>query len=148
MKFITSRFFGFLTLVWVAIMLVLTLTPAQEMPHTPEWKFLSFDTAAHGGVFAVLAGLAWLWARRLVRSGRAAWLVLAGCVVFGALIEVLQYAMHAGRHAEWTDLLGDSLGAALGLSLVMAVVGRARPRGCRRAGRSIRRGDRRAWRIA
>ncbi|GAB3636540.1 hypothetical protein GCM10027422_21300 [Hymenobacter arcticus] len=126
MRFLTTRFYGILTLLWVAIMLVLMLTPAQEMPHTPEWKFLSFDTAAHAGVFAVLAGLAWLWARRQAgRGGRAAWLVLAGCVVFGTLIEVLQYAMHAGRHAEWTDLLGDSLGAALGLGLVMAVAGRA-----------------------
>ncbi|MDJ0367146.1 VanZ family protein [Hymenobacter sp. H14-R3] len=125
MRFLTPRFYGILTLLWVAIMLVLTLTPAQEMPHTPEWEFLSFDTAAHAGVFAVLAGLAWLWARRQPgQPGRAAWLVLAGCVAFGALIEGLQYAMHAGRHAEWSDLLGDSLGAALGLALVVAAAGR------------------------
>ncbi len=130
MRFLTSRLYGFLTLLWVAIMLVLTLTPAQEMPRTPEWEFLSFDTAAHAGVFAVLAGLAWLWARqRLGQPRRAAVLVLAGCVVFGGLIEVLQYTMHVGRHAEWTDLLGDSIGAALGLGLglVMSVAGRARP---------------------
>jgi aminopeptidase YwaD len=125
MKFSISHLYGILTLLWVAIMLVLTLTPAQEMPHTPEWKFLSFDTAAHAGVFAVLAGVAWLWARQH-RLRYAALLVLASCVIFGALIEVLQYAMHVGRHAEWTDLLGDSLGAALGLGLVMTVTGRTR----------------------
>lgn len=125
MKFSVSRLSGILTLLWVAIMLVLTLTPAQEMPHTPHWELLSFDTAAHAGVFAVLAGLAWLWARRQPgRPRRASWLVLAGCIVFGALIEVLQYTMHVGRHAEWTDLLGDSLGAALGLGLVMAIASR------------------------
>lgn len=126
MRFLTTRFYGVLTLLWIAIMLVLTLTPAQEMPHTPHWKFLSFDTAAHGGVFAVLAGLAWLWARRPGRVRHAALLVLAGCVIFGALIEVLQYTMRVGRHAEWTDLLGDSLGAALGLGLVMAMAGRTK----------------------
>jgi len=124
MKTLFQRFAGALTLLWVAIMLVLTLTPAKEMPHTPHWKFLSFDTAAHAGVFAVLAGLAWGWARQRAALARYAggW-VLLGCVLFGALIEVLQYAMHLGRHAEWTDLLGDSTGAALVL-LVAGLLGR------------------------
>ena len=117
MKTLAHRLPGPLTLLWAAVMLVLTLTPAKEMPRTPTWKLLSFDTAAHAGVFAVLAGLAWLWARRQPRLRHSASLVLVGCVAFGALIEVLQYAMQLGRHAEWTDLLSDSLGAALGLAL-------------------------------
>lgn len=124
MKTLARRLPGLLTLLWVAIMLVLTLTPAREMPRTPAWQLLSFDTAAHAGVFAVLAGLAWLWARQQPRLARhaASW-VLAGCLAFGALIEVLQYAMQLGRHAEWSDLLSDTLGAALGLALT-AVAGR------------------------
>jgi aminopeptidase YwaD len=123
MKTLPQRWPGPLTLLWVAVMLVLTLTPAQEMPRTPAWKFLSFDTAAHAGVFAVLAGLAWLWARQQLRLRHPASLVLVGCVAFGALIEVLQYTMQLGRHAEWTDLLSDSIGAALGLAAAV-VAGR------------------------
>ena len=118
MKFLTPRFYGILTLLWVGVMLVLTLTPAQDMPNTPAWKLLSFDTAAHAGVFAVLAGLSWLWARHQPGlRGRAAVVVLLGCIVFGALIEVLQYNMHLGRHAEWSDLLSDTIGAAVVLLL-------------------------------
>jgi VanZ family protein len=116
MKTLVHRLAGPLALLWLAIMLVLTLTPARDMPRTPEWKLLSFDTAAHAGVFAVLAGLAWLWAAP--RRRHPASLVLLGCVIVGALIEVLQYAMQLGRHAEWTDLLSDTIGAALGLALV------------------------------
>ena len=116
MKTLTHRLAGPLTLLWLALLLVLTLTPARDMPHTPEWKLLSFDTAAHAGVFAVLAGLAWLWAAPRRRSPTIE--VLLGCLILGALIEVLQYAMHLGRHAEWTDLLSDTMGAALGLALV------------------------------
>jgi aminopeptidase YwaD len=124
MKILAQRLAGPLTLLWAGVMLVLTLTPAHEMPRTPEWKFLSFDTAAHAGVFAVLAGLAWLWARQQPRLARhAASLVLAGCLAFGALIEVLQYAMQLGRHAEWSDLLSDTLGAAVGL-LIGGLAGR------------------------
>jgi aminopeptidase YwaD len=51
-------------LLWAAIMLVLTLTPAKEMPRTPDWKLLAFDTAAHAGVFAVLAVLSWVALRK------------------------------------------------------------------------------------
>jgi aminopeptidase YwaD len=116
MKTFVHRLAGPLALLWLAVMLVLTLTPARDMPRTPEWKLLSFDTAAHAGVFAVLAGLAWLWAAP--RRRHPASLVLLGCLAVGALIEVLQYAMQLGRHAEWTDLLSDTIGAALGLALV------------------------------
>ncbi|WP_223651335.1 VanZ family protein [Hymenobacter psoromatis] len=115
MKISAHRLYGFLTLVWIATMLLLTLTPAQDMPVTPAWKLISFDTAAHAGVFAVLAGLSWLWLRGRPgqSAGRAAGLVLVGCVAFGASIEVLQYVMHQGRHAEWSDLLSDTIGTAL-----------------------------------
>lgn len=127
MKTLARRLPGPLTLLWVAVMLVLTLTPAQEMPRTPAWKFLSFDTAAHAGVFAVLAGLAWLWARQQPWLRHPASVVLAGCIAFGALIEGLQYTMQLGRHAEWTDLLSDTIGAALGLALTVAAGRRLLP---------------------
>jgi len=118
MNFLTPRFYGILTLLWITVMLLLTLTPAQEMPITPAWKLLSFDTAAHAGVFAVLAGFSWLWARHQPGPrGGAAGVVLLGCVAFGASIEVLQYVMHLGRHAEWSDLLSDTIGASLVLLL-------------------------------
>jgi aminopeptidase YwaD len=118
----TSKPYASLPLLWAAIMLVLTLTPADEMPNTPHWKLLSFDTAAHGGVFAVLAVLSWFSMRRQSRwpalARQAGPVVMLICVLFGGLIEILQYIMQLGRHAEWTDLLGDSLGAALALLIV------------------------------
>ena len=129
MKTAAHRVYGLLTLTWVIIMLFLTLTPAQEMPETPAWQLISFDTAAHAGVFAVLAGLSWLWLRGRPGqpAGRAAGRVLLGCVAFGGLIEVLQYVMHQGRHAEWSDLLGDTLGAALALLLLLPLLRRRQP---------------------
>ena len=109
-------------LLWAIIMLVLTLTPAKEMPRTPDWKLLAFDTAAHAGVFAVLAVLSWVALRKQQRwptlAQRPGMTVLIGCVLFGGLIEILQYLMAVGRQAEWSDLAGDSLGAALALLLV------------------------------
>ncbi|MBJ6143729.1 VanZ family protein [Hymenobacter sp. BT559] len=118
----SRKFYAVPPVLWAIIMLVLTLTPAKEMPHTPDWKLLAFDTAAHAGVFAVLAVLSWVALRQQRRwpalAQRPAMPVLIGSVLFGGLIEILQYLMAVGRQAEWSDLVGDSLGAALALLLV------------------------------
>ena len=114
---------------WAIVVLVLTLTPANEMPNTPSWELLSFDTAAHAGVFALLAALSWFSMRRQRRWPRLArhpgMVVLVGCILFGGLIEILQFTMNLGRHAEWTDVLGDSIGAALVLGMATAWAARS-----------------------
>ncbi|MBU6119655.1 VanZ family protein [Hymenobacter siberiensis] len=132
----SRRPYAALPLAWATVVLVLTLTPSAEMPRTPVWELLSFDTAAHAGVFAVLAGLSWFSLHRQRRWPRlarhAGGVVLVGSILFGALIEVLQMTMRLGRHGEWSDLLSDGIGAALAVG--MAAVwsarqdgGRARP---------------------
>ena len=119
------RAYAALPLLWTAVVLVLTLTPAIDMPRTPAWKLLSFDTAAHAGVFGVLAALSGFSLRRQRRWPRLArhsgLVALLGSTALGGLIEVLQYAMHLGRHAEWTDWLSDTLGAALAVGLLFLV---------------------------
>jgi aminopeptidase YwaD len=127
----TSRRYTVLALLWTVVVLLLTLTPAAEMPSTPVWELLSFDTAAHAGVFFVLAGL---YRLALRRQRRWPWVarhlglaVFVGCTLLGAAIEALQYNMKLGRHGEWTDLLSDAIGAALGVALAQAWV-RRKPR--------------------
>ena len=133
MPYPPRRSYVALPLLWAAVVLVLTLTPADEMPRTPVWELLSFDTAAHAGVFALLAGLSWFSVRRQRRwpwlARHTGGVVLVGSTLFGGLIEALQFAMRLGRQAEWTDLLGDTLGAALAVGGATAwAARRARPR--------------------
>ncbi|TGE21761.1 VanZ family protein [Hymenobacter aquaticus] len=118
------RAFVALPLAWAAFILVLTLTPAEDMPATPPWELLSFDTAAHAFVFFVLAVLSYFssvrqpwfpWRRRHAFS-----LVLAEGILLGALIEFLQITMDLGRHGEWSDLLSDGIGTVAGLLLLHA----------------------------
>jgi aminopeptidase YwaD len=132
-----ARPYAALPLGWAAVILLLTLTPADEMPHTPVWELLSFDTAAHAGVFALQAVLAWFSLRRQTRWPRlarhAGSVVLLGCTLFGGLIELLQHSMALGRQGDWTDWLSDIIGAGLGTGFMAAVVGLARHRARRRA---------------
>ncbi|QNP53760.1 VanZ family protein [Hymenobacter qilianensis] len=103
---------------WAAFILLLTLTPSKDMPVTPRWELLSFDTAAHAFVFAVLAVLSFFSIRRQSRfpglRAMAVPFVIIGSTLFGGLIEVLQSSMNLGRHGEWSDLLSDGIGALLG----------------------------------
>ncbi|UOG74513.1 VanZ family protein [Hymenobacter tibetensis] len=114
-----SRPFVGLPLAWAALVVLLTLTPAEDMPVVPPWELISFDTAAHAFVFVVLAALcvfsarrqqAWRWLRRWAYV-----VVLLGSIGFGLLIELLQSVMQLGRHGEWSDALSDSIGVGVGL---------------------------------
>jgi glycopeptide antibiotics resistance protein len=113
-----------LPLAWAALVLGLTLTPAEDMPELPPWELISFDTAAHAFVFGVLAVLAIFSVRRqqawpqLRRWGYQA--VFCGSIAFGLLIELLQTVMHMGRHGEWSDALSDGIGVGAGLLLAYA----------------------------
>ncbi len=105
-----------LTLTWAAVIALLTLVPSERLPQTPAWRLLSFDTAAHAGVFAVLAVLLYqTW--RMRSAPTAFWGTFGAALLFGALIEWLQTTMGLGRHGEWSDLLSDGLGALGGAAL-------------------------------
>ena len=118
----SRRAFVALPLAWAAFVLASTLTPAEEMPITPHWELLAFDTAAHAFVFLVLTVLATFSARRqrwFAGLRRRAFGAVAGLAIgLGAFIEVLQMLMDLGRHGEWSDLLSDSLGVAVGTALM------------------------------
>jgi len=110
-----------LPLGWAALLLYLTLAPADRLPPQPRWELLSFDTFAHAAFFAVQAGLTWFWLRRQTRwpllRRHAGAAVLLGCAAFGAIIEALQMVLPFNRHGEWSDLISDCLGAVLALGL-------------------------------
>jgi aminopeptidase YwaD len=127
------RPYAALPLGWAALLLYLTLAPADKLPPQPKWELLSFDTFAHAAFFAVQAVLAWFYLRRQWRwpalARHAGWVVLLGCTAFGALIEGLQMALPFNRHGEWSDLISDSLGTAVALGLCYAAAPALRQRG-------------------
>ena len=112
----TRRTWRGLTLGWAIVIAGLTLLPADRLPPTPTWRLLSFDTAAHAGVFVVLAFSLRRW-WRTAGSPRSFIGTFATALAYGALIEWLQTTMHWGRHGEWSDLLSDGLGALVGAAL-------------------------------
>lgn len=109
-------------LAWTAFMLWGTLSPLDQLPPLPHWELLSFDTAAHAGMFVVTAVLYILtarWQRLFAGLRRRAFLwTLVVCLLLGAFIELTQTFMDLGRLGEWTDMISDALGAVAGLGLM------------------------------
>ena len=105
-----------LTLGWTTVIAFLTLLPADQLPPTPHWRLLSFDTAAHAGVFLALALPLRLWWSGIGRPYASVG-TFAVSLAYGALIEWLQITMAVGRDGEWSDLISDGIGAVVGVLL-------------------------------
>lgn len=104
---LTPTLFRWLAIIWTVIMLIGCLTPHAELPdELVNWN----DKAQHIAIFAMFA-LLWRLA-----GFKLATVAIVG-LVFGALIEVLQYVLPINRSADWADLFADSIGVVAGVLL-------------------------------
>jgi VanZ family protein len=107
-----------LSMVLLAAVLVASLQP-DFGPPVPA----GFDKVEHLAAYVLLA----LWFTGLVARGRY-WVVGAGLLALGLLIEVLQWRMNLGRSAEVLDMLANALGVGAGISIALIATGGWAPR--------------------
>ncbi len=101
-------------LAWVATVfwLSLTNTPPQVT------GVLGWDKLLHAGAYGLLSLLVAQFLFCLPLHPRKIWwLSWLVAICFGALMEILQLLTHAGRTAEWQDLLADAVGAFLACAI-------------------------------
>lgn len=106
-----------LALLWAVAILVLTLMPSSGVPRWPWAAQIHLDKFVHAvlfGVQGVLLGLALANVRTWRSPAHPFLLALILAILYGALIEVLQENMGAGRHGDIWDLVADGAGALLG----------------------------------
>ena len=95
---------------WALIILWLSLTPSP--PQLPG--VLGWDKLLHAGSYGLLTLLIAQYLLLLsVKLGKTGWQAVLPAVCYGALLEVLQFLLQAGRTAEWWDLAADAVGAYL-----------------------------------
>jgi VanZ family protein len=97
-----------LWIVAVAVVVIGSLVPPQDLPEVPS----GFDKVEHFGAYAVLAaGAVQLFARRL------SWgFVCVLLVLMGIFMEYLQGQMGLGRMLDPKDALANSIGVLVGLA--------------------------------
>jgi len=101
-------------LVWAFIILVLTITPSDKIPHPPEWR-LSSDKVAHFVLFLGLAVLIHLGGigKDRIWGMKKFWGILLILVCYGLLLELMQIVVPS-RSFNWMDLAADGAGALAG----------------------------------
>lgn len=95
-------------ILWTILMLTLTLIPGESIPDAP---LFAYDKIGHFGMFGgwtFFLGL-YMIVYRGKRDINLFLLMIAG-ILFGAVIELLQYFLTDDRTASWGDVIANSLG--------------------------------------
>ena len=101
---------------WAGLMAVFLLAPPEVVPFAGPGDVPGLDKAGHVALFFVLGALA-IGPMR-ARSRRPVIAVLAGSLLYGGLLEVLQGAL-GWRSAELLDLVADGVGSAAGVAAAL-----------------------------
>jgi len=106
----------FYALTWAGLIAVLLLAPPEVLPFAGPGNVTGLDKAGHVAIFFVLGALA---IRAMRMSGRRPVIVvLAGSLLYGGLLEVLQGVL-GWRSAELLDLVADGVGSAAGVTAAL-----------------------------
>ena len=106
-------------ILWTIVLSTLCGLPGNSFPDLSLWALLRFDSFAHAFVFAVFS---FLWAVAFRKQRQFAWLykysisaAFIFSIIYGVLIEFLQYAIFFRRSADFLDMVSDALGGLIGI---------------------------------
>lgn len=105
--------------VWTMIILYLTMTPSDSLV---DYKVFQYDKLGHAAIFGgwtFLLGMSQLVYRN--KTSAALWPIALTGVLFGALIEFMQYALPFGRSASWSDIIANTVGCVLALIVLFYI---------------------------
>jgi VanZ family protein len=106
--------YGLLAAAWAALIFWLSTAPGEQLPRV-DW-LMTPDKFGHFGVYAVLTalvGLSVLYHSLPCRHWRK-W-VAGSTILYGILLEVLQYSYFPGRYFEFWDIVANISGVFAGL---------------------------------
>ncbi|HUW92845.1 MAG TPA: VanZ family protein [Bacteroidales bacterium] len=99
----------------------LSLSGGQSLVPGDFLKIPYVDKIGHFIMYSLFSGILLLDSCLWQSSGTVRYVVLVFPVVFGALMEVLQYLLTNSRKAEALDLAADILGVGAGVVSALAV---------------------------
>jgi hypothetical protein len=96
---------------WFTIIFVLCATPGQYIPSASWMDLLSIDKLVHAIMFFILTSLVIIILVKY-RRGIPAFLLtgVVCCILYGALLELMQARYFSNRTADWHDVIANSAG--------------------------------------
>jgi VanZ family protein len=105
-------------IVWAVFILWASTSGGVKLPE-PGFRLLEPDKIAHCAAYFVFGSLV-LWAfykKGLLDTRRKIWSV-AGCALYGILMEILQFSFFPGRYFEVNDIIANIIGSIGSLVLI------------------------------
>ena len=95
------------------IIFILTTIAVSDFKNIPETPFVGTDKIAHFGVFFILAIFLMVDVQKHTNLGlsKIIIIVLMICLVYGGMIELIQYWFIESRTGSLLDLLANNLGS-------------------------------------
>ena len=116
----SSLMYQILTLVWAAVILVLSTMPGQQLPKI-DW-LMTPDKFGHAGVYGVLTiGIYFSLLPFFASKGRNRWFAFGLASLYGIVMEVVQYAFFPDRYFEFWDIVANIIGALVALLLLKLI---------------------------
>ena len=113
-----------LTILWAFFIFIMCSVSFGPVSKSPMF-FPGFDKLTHCGLFFVLVVF---WSNGIIRqqnikylSYKSAAVILAWCLVYGGLIEILQLTVFTWRSGEWGDLFADMVGAGMAVFNILVI---------------------------
>lgn len=103
---------------WGIVIAVLSLMPGKNMPEV-IWDIANPDKLAHAFVYMILSFLLFrgFYLRGQLKRETIIWGLFIS-IVYGILLEILQYAFFPDRYFELLDIIANIIGSILSLVLI------------------------------
>ncbi len=106
--------------VWIILVTIASLLSGDSLQNAPKFEIEGLDKIVH---FCMYAGLSFLCIegnyiqQKRIASTRFLLLAIGFAVLYGSLMELMQYQMGKGRSAEFNDFIANTIGAIMGAPL-------------------------------
>lgn len=100
-------------------MLLLTLLPANALGDNQLW---SYDKLGHAVLFGGWSLSVGLYYQIHKSKPVSLWIIFSSGVIFGLLIEILQYALPVNRQGDPVDFLFDVIGCLIAIWLLRVII--------------------------
>jgi len=116
------------TIIWAIIIAVLSSIPGDDVSKIKILNIPHMDKIAHLGIYFILSFLFFLEAHRnsfAIKTNRKFSIaILFLCVLYGIIMEFLQFFLFQERSAEFLDIIANSTGSVLSLFVFLVLKNR------------------------
>ena len=105
-------------ILWAIFILWASTIGGVNLPE-PALKLWQPDKIAHLGVYLIFGSLIlWAWHKRGLLDNRHKIGTVLGCILYGIMMEIMQFSFFPGRYFEVNDIIANIIGSIGSLFLI------------------------------